>query len=167
MNRISVRLTNFRRLILLGLLALTAFAYLGSNAQANSGFSGLLAQFEPEAGTGGASGDGSGSIDMTKVYKGVGIAAGVLIVTFITFFVVYPNVLKKRGVWPVSLYGRCACVAWILSWLIALIVLWNDLPIAPGDTFWKQQGLRTAFIAIGLIFGFVWLFFWRSEKHKS
>ena len=151
--------------LLFGLLALTAIAFVGQDARADSGFTGLLAQFEPDPNTG--TGDAGSGIDMTKVYKGVGIAAGVLIVTFITYFVVYPNVLKKGSVWPVSLYGRCSCVAWILSWTIALIVLWYDLPIAPGDTFWKQQGLRAAFIAVGLIFGFVWLFFWRSEAQKK
>lgn len=146
--------------LLISLIALVILAVSHEDAQADSTFSGVLAQ---PAAPGGA----LKPVDKTKFYKGVGIAAGVLIVIFVIFFVVYPSILKKGNAWPVSLYGQCACIAWILSWTIALIVLWKDLPIAPFDTFWKEQGLRTAFIATGVIFGFVWLFLWKSESQKK
>jgi hypothetical protein len=146
--------------LLFSLIALAILAVASENVQASSSFPSLLAQ----PASPGAAGK---PVDKTMIYKGVGIAAGVLVVVFVVFFVVYPSVLKKGDAWPVSLYGRCACVAWILCWAIALIVLWKDLPIHPFDTFWKEQGLRSAFIAIGLVFGFTWLFLWKSESQKK
>jgi hypothetical protein len=148
--------------MLFSLIAFSLLVVVSEDAHAGTSITGLLAQ---PSSTGTVQQEKP--IDKTKIYKGVGIAAGVLVVVFVMFFVVYPNVLKRGNVWPVSLYGRCACIAWILSWTIALLVLWADLPIAPFDTFWKQQGLRAAFIAVGLIFGFTWLFYWRSEPQKK
>jgi hypothetical protein len=103
-------------------------------------------------------------IDRSMLYKIAGVVCSTLVVSFICWFVAYPVILRKGNTWPVTLYGRCTAVAWCLSWLIALVVFSDDLPIEPRDTFLRAQGLRWLMGIIAVFFAVVWLLIWRSEK---
>lgn len=102
--------------------------------------------------------------DRTMIYKIAGIAASTLVISFLCWFVAYPTILRKGRVWPVTLYGRCTAFAWCASWLIALWIFWDDLPI-PGDYgFAKVNGLRCLFGVIAVFFAVVSVLIWRSPK---
>jgi len=101
--------------------------------------------------------------DPTPYYKGIGTGVGVVLTFFVCWFLIYPSILRRGQIWPVSLFGITTSLAWILGWVIALSVYWDDLPIPPGETFWQGWGLRLAGIGLAALFGILCLVFWRSE----
>ena len=102
--------------------------------------------------------------DYRILYKAAGVVCSTILVSFLCWFVAYPTILRRGNTWPVTLYGRCTGVAWCISWLIALAIFWNDLPIDPRDTFLRAQGLRWLLGIVAVFFAVVWTLVWRSEK---
>ena len=97
-------------------------------------------------------------------YQGVGTGVAVLLTFFIAWYLIYPSLLRRGGVWPVTLFGRCTSAAWVSSWAIGLIVYWDDLVIPPGAPFLREWGLRLACLGIAALFGTLSLAYWRSES---
>jgi hypothetical protein len=98
------------------------------------------------------------------------IAAISIVGGLVCFFVVYPAVLKRGHVWPVTLFGRVAAAAWLIACLTALAALWDDLVFPDelgGTNFWREHGGRMAVIAVGIGFAFVWLYLWRSDAPQK
>ena len=143
------------------LLAVISFSDSNESAAAESGQSqwdGALAQIRFPTSSENA------TIDRSMLYKIAGVVGSTLVVSFVCWFVAYPAILRRGNTWPVTLYGRCTAVAWCLSWLIALAIFRDDLPIEPRDTFLRAQGLRWLMGIIAVGFAVIWILIWRSEK---
>ena len=123
-----------------------------------------LAQFDTGSGT--ASG-GGGPMDWTLPLKIAASIAVAVIAAAITYFVVYRPVLNgSNPPMPVTLYGRCTAVWWLVAWLVALGIFWRDLVVVDeigGTTFWGEYGVRIGVFLVGVIFAAVWWYHWRSK----
>lgn len=97
-------------------------------------------------------------------YKGVGTGVGVLLTFFIAWYLIYPSVLRRGSVWPVTLFGRCTAIAWVASWAIGLSVYWDKLEIGLGETWARGWGLRIACVGVAALVGTLCLVYWRSES---
>jgi len=121
-------------------------------------WSGLLAQIQfPNS-------PGESPTDYRMQIKAAVVVCSTILVSCLCWFVAYPTILRRGNAWPVTLYGRCTGVAWCISWLIALAIFWDDLPIDPRDTFLRAQGLRWLIGIVAVFFAVVWTLVWRSEK---
>ena len=109
----------------------------------------------------------AGPVDRRMFYKVAGVIASTLVISFLCWFVAYPTILRHGNAWPVTLYGRCTAVAWCASWLIALWIFKDDLPIPPRDTFLRANGLRYLFVIIAFFFAIVSILVWRSQKQTN
>jgi hypothetical protein len=158
---------SFRWLLLL--FALGVELTSSQDAQAQGGFriTPVVAQFTSLTPNNGGTTEESTGIDRVLLYKLAGVAGGTLIVFFLSWFALYPAILRRGNIWPVTLYGRCTCFAWVSSWIIALAILWYELPLAPGGTFWNEHGLRLAFVAAAILIGGACVFIWRSDTQAS
>lgn len=105
-------------------------------------------------------------LERATLYKAAGAVGSALLITFLCWYVAYPTMLRKGTIWPVSLFGRCTAVAWLLSWAVALALFWDKLTIAPTP-FWKKDGLRILGVVIAVGFAAVWWRIWRSQKQPS
>ena len=93
-----------------------------------------------------------------------------LVACMICYFVIYPTVLRSGRVLPVTLFGRMSALAWLITCITALAVLWYDLvwPDEFGATnFWREHGGRIAVLAVVIGFAFVWMYLWRSEAPQK
>jgi len=147
------------------LVALAIFVGLGLRDAQAAGPSPLLAQFETGPGP-----DGPGAQAMSwKMLAKIGVILALgLIFCLICYFAIYPTVLRRGSnpVWPLTLFGRCTALAWFLTWMAALGILWDDLVFQDefgGTTFWREHGARlgTAAAAVGL--AVLWMYLWRSD----
>ncbi len=123
----------------------------------------LWAQFDPTT-TSAAPTEGAFNWQMPA--KIGAIVALALVICMISYYVIYPTVLRWGRVWPVTLFGRCSALAWFLTSLVVLAVLWDDLVFADefgGVNFWREHGGRLAVVAVGVVFAVAWMYLWRSD----
>lgn len=104
-------------------------------------------------------------------YKGIGTCVTVIILFFISWYLIYPGALRRGGVWPVTLFGYCTCGAWATSWLIVLYLYWDELRFAPppdgAQPFEREWGLRGACLGLALLLGVLSLVYWRSDTRSQ
>ena len=107
---------------------------------------------------------------LTAWYKGIGTGVSVILAFFIAWYLVYPWVLRGGNVWPVSLFGYCTCAACLISWLIGLLIYWEDLRFPPPfdgpQSSGREWGIRAACLFAAAIMCVLSLVFWRSEAQS-
>jgi hypothetical protein len=127
----------------------------------------LLAQM-----TSSRSAPSDGQIGDLDLWSRVAILLAVIFAVYlITYFIVFPMMLRRqnRPPWPISLYGKCNAIAWLIWVLAAFGIFFNKLQIVTGSgiTPWGQYGPRAALIAVAFLGAFIWWFLFRSPEPKN
>jgi hypothetical protein len=155
-----------RRLAALILLAAAAgfsmpIGASGGAAKASQwGGGALLAQFNDNVSDSFTSGGWSG--DLKLPLKIAGAVALTLLILTLAVALYKINLQGKAPPWPVTLYGRCAGVAWFCIFAAAAWIFAEELTLQ-GPTFWHGYGLRLGVLAVAVLGAIFWMFWWRSE----
>jgi hypothetical protein len=127
----------------------------------------LLAQFDSGPA---ASPAPAGGFKWEMPVKIGAVVAVALVACMVCYFVIYPTILRSGRVLPVTLFGRMSALAWLITCITALAVLWDNLVWADefgATNFWREHGGRIAVLAVGIGFAFVWMYLWRSEAPQK